>query len=290
MHLQCPCESVPTNALSCLLVTRPPGPTLAPLQTALPKGAGWTRVLAVASYEARGTLTRPLHRVAERRVLTLALVAAAGAPVFVIAGWGVKGKRLKIKNVVYPEDFFFSHTVLLHLHNYTHLHHSFSNCSSNMVQLQKHWVQLESKTTLHMIIATCIKIILLQFSSGCALTETYDVTKHKQKLIWLNSEKRNRQGGGGGGGTVSSVAPFSSGVLCYQQINSKWQGDLHGAHGTLEFEMVNFTEACRSALVEWGGGGVHWRFTQGLDFKFMTSRSQSAQRTPIGSRGGIPHQ
>lgn len=94
MHLQSPCESVPTHALSGRSIAGSSGPTLAPLQTALPEGAGGTGVLAVASDEARRTLTRPLDGIAEGSVLTLALQTAAWPPVFVIAGWKVTGNTV----------------------------------------------------------------------------------------------------------------------------------------------------------------------------------------------------
>lgn len=83
-----PGESIPTYALSGCFIAGPSSPTLAPLQTALPEGAGWTGVLAVASYETRRTLTRPLDRITESSILTLALLTAAWPPVFVITGAG----------------------------------------------------------------------------------------------------------------------------------------------------------------------------------------------------------
>lgn len=86
VHLQSPSESVPTYALSGCFITGSSGPTLAPLQTALPEGACWTGLLAVASYEPWRTLTHPLEGIAESSVLTLALLTAAWPPVFVITG------------------------------------------------------------------------------------------------------------------------------------------------------------------------------------------------------------
>lgn len=96
VHLQRPSESVPTDTLPCCLIAGAPGPTLALLQTALPKGACWTRLLAVASYEPWRTLARPLHGITESSVLTLALLTAAWAPVFIITGWKVRGQLIFI--------------------------------------------------------------------------------------------------------------------------------------------------------------------------------------------------
>lgn len=83
-----PGESVPTNTLSGCFIAGSSGPTLAPLQAALPEGSCWTRVLAVASYESWRTLTRPFDRIAESSVLTFALLGAVFTPVFVITGAG----------------------------------------------------------------------------------------------------------------------------------------------------------------------------------------------------------
>lgn len=96
VHLQCPSETIPTQALSRCFIAGSSSRTFAPLQTALPKGASWAGLLAVASYEPWGTLTHSLHRVAERSILTLALLIAAWAPVFVITGWKVEGQLLFI--------------------------------------------------------------------------------------------------------------------------------------------------------------------------------------------------
>ena len=86
VYLQSPSEFVPTYALSGCFITGSSSPTLAPLQTALPEGACWAGVLAVAPYEPWKTLTCPLGGIAESSVLTLALLTAAWAPVFVITG------------------------------------------------------------------------------------------------------------------------------------------------------------------------------------------------------------
>lgn len=83
-----PSESVPTHTLSGCFIAGSSGPTLAPLQAALPEGACWTGVLAVASYEAWRTLTCAPDWIAESSVLTLALLTAAWPPVFVITGAG----------------------------------------------------------------------------------------------------------------------------------------------------------------------------------------------------------
>lgn len=95
VYLQSPGESIPTQALSGCSVARSSSPTLAPLQTALPKGPCWTGVLTEAAYEPRRTLTCPLHRIAQSSVLTFALLAAAGPPVLVITGWKVTGQTVK---------------------------------------------------------------------------------------------------------------------------------------------------------------------------------------------------
>lgn len=84
MHLQGPSESVPTFALPCCSITGSSSPTLASLQAALPEGACWAGLLAAAPYDPRGTLTRPLGRIAESAVLTPARLTAAFAPVFVV--------------------------------------------------------------------------------------------------------------------------------------------------------------------------------------------------------------
>lgn len=92
VHLQGPSESIPTQAFSCCFVTGSPGGTLAPLQTSLPEGPRWTGVIAVASYEARRTLTCPLDRIAEGSVLTLTRLTAGWPPVFIITGWKGTGE------------------------------------------------------------------------------------------------------------------------------------------------------------------------------------------------------
>lgn len=92
LHLQGPCESVPTQTLSGCLVTGASGSTLAALQTALPKGPGRTRVLAAAANVARWTLTGTIHWVAEGTVLTLALLPAVRTPVLVVTGCKVAEK------------------------------------------------------------------------------------------------------------------------------------------------------------------------------------------------------
>lgn len=86
MHLQRPRESVPTQTLSAGFVTRPARPALAPLQAARAEGAVRAGPLAEASDEARGTLTRPLGRVAGGAVHTPALMAAGRPPVGDVAG------------------------------------------------------------------------------------------------------------------------------------------------------------------------------------------------------------
>lgn len=77
-------ESLPTHTLSGRFIAGSPGPTLAPLQAALPEVARWAGILAVAPDVSRRTLAGSPHRVAESPVLTLALLAAAWPPVFVI--------------------------------------------------------------------------------------------------------------------------------------------------------------------------------------------------------------
>lgn len=94
LHLQGPCESVATQTLSGRLVTGASGSTLAALQTALPKGPGRTRVLAVASNVACWTLTGTFHWVAVGTVLTLALLAAVQTPVLVVTGCKVTEKLM----------------------------------------------------------------------------------------------------------------------------------------------------------------------------------------------------
>lgn len=92
LDLLSPCESIPTNALSCCFIAGSSGCTLAPLQTALPKCACWTRLFTVASIEPWRTATWSLHRVAESSVLTLALLLAVRSPVFIVTVWKVKGQ------------------------------------------------------------------------------------------------------------------------------------------------------------------------------------------------------
>lgn len=86
MHLQSPGEAIPTHTLPSALVAGSAGPTLALLQAALPEGPGGTRVLAVASYEAGGTLAPSSDGIAHGSVLTPAALAAARAPVSVVTG------------------------------------------------------------------------------------------------------------------------------------------------------------------------------------------------------------
>lgn len=91
-HLQGPSEPVPTFTLSCGFVAGASGGTLARLQAAPPEGTGRARLLAVASDEARRTLTRPLHGVARGPVVAPARLGAARAPVSVIAVWKVRAR------------------------------------------------------------------------------------------------------------------------------------------------------------------------------------------------------
>lgn len=86
MYLQSPRESIPTFTLSSCCIAGSPRPTLAPLQTAFPKGSRWTRILTVSSDEPGEALTRPLHGIAEGPVLALALLTAGRPPVFVVTG------------------------------------------------------------------------------------------------------------------------------------------------------------------------------------------------------------
>lgn len=89
MHLQGPSESVPTWTFSRCFVAGSSSPTLAPLQTPIPKAPCRTRVLTVATYEPWRTLTGSLDWITERSVLTLTLLSAGRPPVFVVTGWKV---------------------------------------------------------------------------------------------------------------------------------------------------------------------------------------------------------